>query len=345
MSELSIQYGCSPATGDYGSITVENLATCRLFLGNLYNQDSGVIFWRDSTYVPQIATTTTPAGLSNSVEGLLEPTEALGVVTIDTGVAIVNGYMYFSDETEDFDINANPGNANATDIIVLQWNTIAQEIRLERINGAAGSKAILTQTSSAWEIPIVEVVLDGAGQVSSIVDVRKLAVSPGTVLKIDEFVGDGVLGTATFSTIPSVFRHLRLIGQVGNPSAGNTTYNMTFNSDVGANYDYLNVTGNGATVVTSVTTGTNNIFMGQIPGTNFANYATSFTIDIPYYSSSTWYKNVVIHTNEQVTGPLYQAVRRMGVWNNANAITDIDIDVAGSDIFATDSIISLYGIV
>lgn len=175
MTQISMQYACSPATGDYGPLTVENLAMARLLFGGFSLTDGGVIYWLDPNYVFQVTTTGNPSGLSNAVDGLLEPTEAGGVVTIDTGTAIVNGYLYFSDETEDFDIDGNPGNANATDIIALRWTAASQSVRLTRIAGAAASTAVLTQTTTTWDIPIAEVALDGSGQFSALTDVRRYA--------------------------------------------------------------------------------------------------------------------------------------------------------------------------
>jgi len=163
MTELSIQYGCDPATGDYGNLTQNNIATMNLILSNNAPSDSGVIWWTDTSLVPQLETDNNPSGLSGAVSGLLEPTESGGIVSINTGVGIVLGYIYFNDEKVDFDIDNNAGNANATDIIVLQFTRTSNTIRLARINGAAGSTDVLTQTTDVYEVPICEVELDGTG--------------------------------------------------------------------------------------------------------------------------------------------------------------------------------------
>jgi hypothetical protein len=180
MSQRSIQYACSPTIGDYGPLTAENLAEMNLFLGNVFDQVGGVIYWTDTTRVPRI--TTTLGTLTNPVDGLLEPTESGGVVSIDTGVALVNGYLYFNDVSVDFDIDGNPGNANATDIIALRWTTVTQAVRLVRLNGAVATPATLTQSSATWEIPLANVLLDGAGQFSTLTDVRRLITNaPGGI--------------------------------------------------------------------------------------------------------------------------------------------------------------------
>ena len=348
MTELSIQYGCSPATGDYGSLTVENLATARLFLGNWNITESGVIFWTDSNYVPQIATTLVPGGLSNAVDGLLEPTESGGVVTIDTGVAIVNGYMYFSDETEDFDIDGNPGNANATDIIAARWSAANQRVRLTRINGAAASTAVLTQNTSIWDIPLAYITLDGSGQFSSLNNARKLANAPTSgLIQLDLFVGDGSTNVCTFDNIPSIFSSLLVVGFARSDNASiQDIGTWTFNNDTGANYDASTITGTNSTVTNAGAVAQNGIAGVLITGASgHAGVGDSFRLLIPNYANTNLEKSCLGESaskGNETTGAFGLTQLRLdGWWRDTSAITRVDLTMTGN--FVAGSRIVLYG--
>lgn len=353
MTELSVQYACSPAIGDYGPLTVENLAIARLMLGNKDITDAGLIYWTDSNFVPQLATTGTPGGLSNAVDGLLEPADAGGgVVSIQTGVAIVNGYIYFSDEEETFDINGNPGNANATDIIALRWTAASQAVRLTRIAGAAASTAVLTQTTSTWDMPIVEVVLDAAGELSSITDVRKLAVSPGTVMKIEEYLADGSTATVTFSGIQPVFKHLLIkgYGRITYGVSAKDTIGVQFNGDAGNNYDYRIVfVVNGTFSHTAAAAAANMVLAQLTTTTGVANYADNFEININNYKDSTFYKAAIGHgqsAGDATTGASGLSTNfGSGWWQDTSPITSVTIFSTNSGNFVSGTIIELYGIV
>ncbi len=349
MTELSLQYGCSPAKGDYGDLTHRNLATMRLFLGNYTLRESGVVWWTDQTYLPVLETTSNPSGLSGSVGNLLEPTEAGGVVTINTGVGLVNGFLYFNDDTVDFDINSNVGNANATDIIALQLLIPDNQVRLVRLNGGVGVKAVLTQDSTTWEVPIAEIQLDGIGQVSQMVDVRKLAMQSGAMINIENIQLTSPQATISFSNIPPIFSSLKLIGTGGSSSATvNAGVKLQFNGDGGLNYTQASLTGRNGVVTTTTGIGLDHILAGTVVGTTgVPNGGGNIYIDIMEYKNTNFIKQAncgtsSIAANVAVSVSIDNSV---GWWLNTSVINQIDLTEGLGGNFITNTKVSLYGVV
>jgi hypothetical protein len=347
MSELSIQYSCSPTVGDYGPLTQQNLAAGRL-LNSLDPDQAGVIYWLDPAYVFQVVTTT--GSLTNPVDGLLEPTESGGIVTIDTGVALVNGYLYFNDVPVDFDVDGSPGNANATDLIVLRWSALDQSIRLFRKNGGVGSSATLTQSSTTWEIALAEVLLDGSGQFSALTDVRRLAVSTGTLMRIGVAVISVLTNSVTFDNIPPFFTQLQIHGYARSDAIGTTSslVHLRFNNDSGTNYDYSTTILRSA-VTFSQQIGVSEIAIAAVSGNSSpAGGFDTFTAQINHYTNPTGDKAALSQGTSRGNGVSGASgvgtVVTSGWWNNSDPVTRLDVISATGD-FVAGSVISLYGIV
>jgi len=165
MTQDSWPWNCSPLAGDAGAVTVNDLVNANQLLGNTAPNGDGVIYW----------TSTNPlVGGTAPVDGLLEPSLAGDVVTIASGVGAVQGWLYVNTDDVDFDFAATPGNANATDLIVLERGdpTSTLSVRLARVQGAVSSVATVTQSEALWQVAIAQVALDGSGLPTSITDVR-----------------------------------------------------------------------------------------------------------------------------------------------------------------------------
>lgn len=170
MTQLSFCWSCTN-TGDGGptSFSVEIVEAFLRFGGNFNQLDAGVIYWMDNTVFPGF---TNPIGGTPATNYLLTPSNPVGnTVRIKPGAGMVEGWFYISDA--DIDTDVSGGNANATDIIGLRRDIAAQTVRLFHGRGAAASTYSLVQTSATWEIPLVEVLLDGSGNYSSHTDVRE----------------------------------------------------------------------------------------------------------------------------------------------------------------------------
>lgn len=177
MTQISWNWACSPQVGDAGPLTVENLMIARMLIGNAHPDAAGVVHWTDATPLADL-------GLANPSDGLLEPTNPAGdIVRIASGIGMVQGWLYANDDDVDFDVSG--GNANATDLIVLQRGDPAVDltVRLAHLRGPVGGAATVTQNSLLWEVPIAEVLLDGSGNFSALTDGRDFVTSPLGVVR------------------------------------------------------------------------------------------------------------------------------------------------------------------
>ena len=166
MTQDSWPWNCSPLVGDAGAVTVNDLVNAQQFGANTQPNSEGVVYWTSTNPLP---------GGSVAVDGLLEPSLAGDVVTIASGVGMVQGWNYVNTADVDFDFAAAPGNANATDLIVLERGdpTSTLSVRLARVQGAASTVATVTQSEALWQVAIAQVALDGSGLPTSITDVRR----------------------------------------------------------------------------------------------------------------------------------------------------------------------------
>ena len=347
MSQVSIQYSCSPNINDAGQLTAANLAVFMQMLNGVHPQIGGVLYWPDSVYVPNISTPASGVTLSNAPNEHYEASESGGVVTIASGAGLCFGHLHISDDDEDFDIDGSPGAANATDMIVLQFTQLQQETVLARINGGAGATAVPTHTNSVWEIPLWEVELDGSGRFSALNDVRELAMPQGSMIRIAEFIGDGTVGTFTV-TLPGVFRDIRIVGQALSDAAANgDSLELQFNGDTANNYFTERTV---STIATPADTGNFSGALGhiQLGSVNAANPAGAFggpfEITIPNIKDTTLYKSAMFKTSlygdNSAVGTMF---RGFGYWQNSNALTSITINFTTGN-FDTGTRIAVFGI-
>jgi hypothetical protein len=158
-------------------------------------------------------------------------------------------------------------------------------------------------------------------------------------VKINE-VTPSSTGTVTFSSIPGVFRNLRLEYTARSDLSAAEQMNLRFNGDSGANYAAVRatVTGTNTTLWQGGTSQTQ-IAGYYIPGPGVAaNYAGQGTIFISNYSGAVFYKAALIFWSYQDQG----IEITKGTWTNTGAITSITITIAGN--FVTGSLFTLYGI-
>ena len=169
---------------------------------------------------------------------------------------------------------------------------------------------------------------------------------PG-VAKISENVLVGTSASVTFSSIPSTYRNLRLYIVCRSDNAStNVNLLVRFNGDTAANYDYQELAGQQAVVVAVEQLAQTSIPMREMTGsTSPASHPGIFTIDIPWYAGTTFFKTTINQSswsNGTATGTL--VIRNaMGRWRSASAITSITLLPAAGN-FISGSSFSLYGI-
>jgi hypothetical protein len=139
--------------------------------------------------------------------------------------------------------------------------------------------------------------------------------------------------TVTFSSISGAYRDLYLvINNTNTASAANLR--MTVNSDSGANYPYIVMEGDGASVVATSNTALNYLLIGVSQTT-----ATMQRIQIMDYSATDKHKSVLIRSDYPAGATDAIAVR----WANTAAITSLVV-FPGASSFAAGSTFTLYGV-
>jgi len=173
-------------------------------------------------------------------------------------------------------------------------------------------------------------------------------VYPAGFAKINESVLVGTTASVTFSSIPATYRNLRLYVLCRSDTAGvQTNLFMQFNGDTAANYDYQEMAGQQAATAAVESLAQIGIPMREMPaaGTT-ASHPAIFTIDIPWYASTTFLKlsiNQSSWSNGTATGSLVTR-NAMGRWRSSAAITSIRL-VPGAGSFIAGSSFALYGFI
>lgn len=333
--EDSWMYNCAAGLiGDARPISDDDWHISRRLTQTLDRTEQGVIYTQELPYAAVLAPTN-PGG---------------NIVRIAPGAAIVTGVEYRNDDFVDIDVTGT-GLGVQTDLIVLRFTAAANTVRLAHIQGTpGGAAATVTQTAAIWEIAIAELAIDAGGALTGITDVRKLANTPlGTHVKINEIVSPpGGVASIVFTNIFPLFTHLKIVAScVYNLGAGGFA-GVRFNTDAGANYDYVTTLDNSlANISTSVAAANQiNIIAPNVTLATVSAYQSFLEIDVSNYKSTVYEKSMAARTMSDVTppavGPSMYATR--GTWANTAAITDIEIFVSGAGSFLVDSLFTLYGI-
>ena len=121
-------------------------------------------------------------------------------------------------------------------------------------------------------------------------------------------------------------------------AGGQANYELTFNSDTGANYSRTYMQGSGSTALSGRTSSANFIRCDQ--GGNLETFfGTPLLVSVMNYSNTTTYKQSLCRSGGATSG--VGAV--VGLWRNTAAITSLNIACSGTS-FETGSTFTLYGI-
>lgn len=192
----------------------------------------------------------TVQGVIFGYENECEVVGVSGGITIDTGVALIDGQFYENDKKLTIDIPI-PAASTRIDVIVLRRNPTEQTIRATRIAGTEGAGApsiIQISGGGTWDLKIAEVSITTAGAIT-VTDYREYCMS-NIMLKhkpweeIETIITVGGENIITFDDIPDTYTHLVISG-VGSAidAAQDEMYStfMFFNGDdVAANFDCYN---------------------------------------------------------------------------------------------------------
>lgn len=167
------------------------------------------------------------------------------------------------------------------------------------------------------------------------------------VTKIQEVLLAAPAATITFTNIPQTFRNLRLVltGRSAKAATTDMLY-LQFNGDTGANYDFQQLTGIGATAAGNEFFGANAIRMGYIPGANAtADYAACAVVDIPNYANTTFQTvaNSRVSQHYGTASGNMETYLIAGFWRSKAGITSITLSLTSTVNFAAGTIAMLYG--
>lgn len=178
----------------------------------------------------------------------------------------------------------------------------------------------------------------------------------GDVVLASEFkkgigaIADTTLGGSAanvdLTSIVGTYAHLLIIVYArGDTAAASTGLNMQFNGDTAANYDYQQLVGSAAAVVTSENFAQVRISHGQIPAnTAGANLFNASVIFIPHYAGSTNNK-VALSMTSLKTGTASGNILNYlngGFWRSNAAITRVTL-IPATGNFVAGTRVSLYG--
>lgn len=165
--------------------------------------------------------------------------------------------------------------------------------------------------------------------------------------KLAESVLGGTTASVTFSSISSAYRSLRLSVVCRTDAATlASALNIQFNSDTGANYHYQTIAAQQTSLSGAEGINQTSIPVREMPGTTAgANHPTIFSIDIPWYAGTTFYKAITAQAswNNGAASGAVTIWNTGGHWRNTAAINAIKLQPA-SGSFITGSSFALYGL-
>ena len=165
-----------------------------------------------------------------------------------------------------------------------------------------------------------------------------------TFVKIATVSLGSAAATISFTSIPSTYTDLLIMGSLRNSAADtNTDTVLTFNSST-SGYSGRRLAGNGSSASSDTQGATNGYYFALTgEGTNWtASTFSNGSIYIPNYTSSN-NKSISTDAVTENNGTAASAQLAAGLWSNSAAITSITL-TSGNGNFVQYSTATLYGI-
>ena len=146
----------------------------------------------------------------------------------------------------------------------------------------------------------------------------------------------------TFSSIPSTYTDIILVGFVRSDKTTSTSDTITFrvNGDTGTNYSNTNLIGNGTTATSNRRSNDAQWFLGEVfSDGDTANRFSPCIVQFQNYANTTTYKSVL----SRINGTTVDLRASVGLWRSTAAINSITIYPAGGN-FVSGSTLTIYGI-
>ena len=170
------------------------------------------------------------------------------------------------------------------------------------------------------------------------------AYDPAGYWSIASAVGTGSSNTITFDSIPSGYKHLRLVGYTYGSGGGASNARITFNSDSSSNYAIHQLYGDGTSVTaTGYASQAYAHYSVYNSSVGSANGIPITIVDILDYGSTSKYKTLraLSGSDNNGSGRVYIY---SGLWMSSSAITRIDLKNEDASNWSTSTRYALYGI-
>ena len=154
-------------------------------------------------------------------------------------------------------------------------------------------------------------------------------------------LGNSTTASYTFSSIPSTYTDLVLIG-AGQLTVNGEGLGVQFNGDTGTNYSFTYLSGSGSAAASGRQTA--RAYATSNWNTGFSNSTENNTIfHFQNYANSTTYKTVLARSNNAAGSSNPGTETVVSLWRNTAAITSILVK-ANTGFFTTGFTWTLYGI-
>ena len=143
--------------------------------------------------------------------------------------------------------------------------------------------------------------------------------------------------SVTFTSIDQSYGDLVLVANYTIASADTRTFRMTFNSDSGTNYSYVEAYGDGSTTDSFSQTSQPRIQLQSL-----SSGSGLYICQIMDYSATDKHKTVLARANTPVNGVLTSTWMTAGRWADTSAISSLAVD--GFRDYPVGATFALYGI-
>ena len=161
-----------------------------------------------------------------------------------------------------------------------------------------------------------------------------------TYVALDKITVGSAVASVTFSSIPSGYTDLVIVGNLGTTSGSANIAMQVGNGsiDTGSNYSFTNVNGDGSSAASSRASNQAQIYIdySAYPTTTLT---STYIWQVQNYSNTTTNKTVLGRSNTASRG----TNATVGLWRSTSAINTIKLDTQ-STTFLSGSTFSLYGI-
>jgi hypothetical protein len=239
-------------------------------------------------------------------------------------------------------------NTTAIDFAAFTGSGGSGDVATDTIWNALGDLAAGTGSDTAARLAVGtdgQILYADSGEATGLLWDDPPSGGAGAVTFITELTPSGT-GTASFTSISGSYKHLVIEYVIrSTKSADYETMNIQLNTDSTAG-NYRNVRHfvyGGGSIGTDG--GDANSIDDVTASTGFANAASRGRVDIPFYTETTFQKQVnVTASNRRDTSGVGVIMFHAGVeWENTAAITQVDF-VLPSGNFVSGSILRLYGV-